>query len=108
MAELVCNLSTHGTETRGIRVSGQPGLHKALEASLGYIERPCLKMHPAPPQEKEPKTKQKPQIEDNKTRGGLVVLAVELSACLACVKPFRLYPWHCTGGAQLILLLLTR
>lgn len=46
MAELVCNLSTQEAETRGIRVSGQSGLHKAFEASLGYIARSCLKMHP--------------------------------------------------------------
>lgn len=57
MAALVCSLSIHEAEARGIRVSGQPGLHKALEASLGYIARTCLKMHPAPGKETQNKTK---------------------------------------------------
>jgi hypothetical protein len=38
-----CNPSTQETKGGGLRVPGQPRLHREFKASIGYIVRPCLK-----------------------------------------------------------------
>lgn len=61
------------------RVSGQPGLHKAFEASLDYIVHPFLKNTPPHTPAKETQTKSKPQIERKQNGEGFNSVGCALS-----------------------------
>jgi hypothetical protein len=43
MGAYTCNPNAWEEEARGSQVWGQPDLYSEFQASLHYIERPCLK-----------------------------------------------------------------